>query len=97
MKAFVIESGELKIKEMEEPKARAGEVLVALKTAGINRRDLGLPKRYGDNPEALIIGSDGAGIVAVHRVSSSGEPNGSLVPLTNRHGTVTSGRWDPPW
>lgn len=63
MKAFVIESGELKIKEMEEPKARAGEVLVALKTAGINRRDLGLTKRYGDNPEALIIGSDGAGIV----------------------------------
>lgn len=63
MKAFVIESGELKIKEMEEPEAKVGEVVVALKTAGINRRDLGLPKRYGDNPEPLIIGSDGAGIV----------------------------------
>lgn len=63
MKAFVIESGELKVKDMEEPKAKAGEVVVALKTAGINRRDLGLPKRYGNRPEALIIGSDGAGIV----------------------------------
>lgn len=63
MKAFVIESGELKVRDMEEPQAKAGEVVVALKTAGINRRDLGLPKRYGSRPEALIIGSDGAGII----------------------------------
>lgn len=63
MKAFVMESGELKIKDMEEPKAKAGEVVVSLQTAGINRRDLGLIKRYGDNPEALIIGSDGAGVI----------------------------------
>ena len=63
MKAFVIESGELKVKEMEEPQAKAREVVVALKTAGINRRDLGLPKRYGSRPEALIIGSDGAGVI----------------------------------
>ena len=63
MKAFVIEAGELKVKEMEEPKAKAGEVVVSLQAAGINRRDLGLVKRYGDNPEALIIGSDGAGVI----------------------------------
>ncbi|MGH2318972.1 zinc-binding dehydrogenase [Planococcus sp. SE5232] len=63
MKAFVIESGELKVKEMEEPRAKPGEVIVSLRAAGINRRDLGLIKRYGDKPEALIIGSDGAGIV----------------------------------
>lgn len=63
MKAFVIESGELKVKEMEEPQAKPGEVIVSLRAAGINRRDLGLIKRYGDKPEALIIGSDGAGIV----------------------------------
>ncbi|WP_422122047.1 zinc-binding dehydrogenase [Planococcus sp. X10-3] len=63
MKAFVIEQGELKITEMPEPAAQKGEVLVALKTAGINRRDLNLLKRHGNKPEPLIIGSDGAGIV----------------------------------
>lgn len=63
MKAFVIESGKLKINDMEEPKAKKGEVVVALRAAGLNRRDLGLPKRYGDKPEALIIGSDGAGVI----------------------------------
>lgn len=63
MKAFVIESGELKVRDVEEPQAKAGEVVIALKTAGINRRDLGLPKRYGNRPDALIIGSDGAGVI----------------------------------
>lgn len=63
MRAFVIESGELKLKDMEEPKAKPGEVVVSLRAAGINRRDLGLPKRYGNKPDALIIGSDGAGVI----------------------------------
>lgn len=63
MKAFVIEEGKLKIREMEEPAVQAGEVVVALKAAGINRRDLGLVRRHGNKPEPLIIGSDGAGIV----------------------------------
>lgn len=63
MKAFVIEEGELKIKEMPEPKAGQGEVVVALKAAGINRRDLNLVNRHGNKPEPLIIGSDGAGVV----------------------------------
>lgn len=63
MKAFVIEQGQLKITEMPEPAAQQGEVLVALKTAGINHRDLNLLKRHGNKPEPLIIGSDGAGVV----------------------------------
>lgn len=63
VKAFVMEAGQFKVKNMQEPAAMNGEVVVRLKTAGINRRDLGLLKRYGDNPEALIIGSDGAGII----------------------------------
>lgn len=63
MKAFIIEQGELKVTDMPEPKVNKGEVVVALKTAGINRRDLGLPKRHGNKPEPLIIGSDGAGVV----------------------------------
>ncbi len=63
MKAFVMEAGEYKLKEMAEPVAKAEEVVVKLRAAGINRRDLGLLKRYGDNPEALVVGSDGAGTV----------------------------------
>lgn len=63
VKAFVMEAGQFKLKDMQEPAAKNGEVVVRLKTAGINRRDLGLIKRYGDNPEALIIGSDGAGVI----------------------------------
>lgn len=63
MKAFVIEQGELKITDVQEPEAKKGEVLVALKTAGINHRDLNLLKRHGNKPEPLVIGSDGAGVV----------------------------------
>lgn len=63
LKAFVMEAGQFKVKDIHEPEAKSGEVVVRLKTAGINRRDLGLLKRYGDNPEALAIGSDGAGII----------------------------------
>lgn len=63
MKAFVMEAGKLKLEDREEPEAKPGEVVVSLRAAGVNRRDLGLLKRYGDNPEPLTIGSDGAGIV----------------------------------
>ncbi len=63
MKAFVMASGNWKLTDMAEPKAKSDEVVVALKASGINRRDLGLIKRYGDNSDALIVGSDGAGIV----------------------------------
>ncbi|MBT2581406.1 zinc-binding dehydrogenase [Planococcus sp. ISL-109] len=63
MKAFVMEAGQYKSKDMPEPEAQKGEVVVKIRDAGINRRDLGLLKRYGDNPEALIIGSDAAGVV----------------------------------
>lgn len=63
MKAFVYEYGELKVKEMAEPVAKNGEVVIKLKTAGLNRRDLYIPNRRGDNKEAVILGSDGAGII----------------------------------
>ena len=39
-------------------------------------------------PRSIHTCSTGAAMVAVHRMSSSGVPNGSLVPDTNRHGTV---------
>src|SRR5690625_1317806 len=63
MKAFVLKRGELKIKDMPEPKVEKGEVIVALKVAGLNRRDLYIKNRWGIKEEALILGSDGAGII----------------------------------
>lgn len=63
MKAFVHEQGNLAIKEMEEPVAGKGEVVVSLRVAGLNRRDIAIPKRRGDEGEALILGSDGAGVI----------------------------------
>lgn len=64
MKAFVHELNELKIKDMAEPTADAGEVVVSVHVAGLNRRDLNIPNRRGDEQEALILGSDGAGVIA---------------------------------
>lgn len=64
MRAFVYEYGQLKIKEMPDPKITNNqEVVISLKFAGLNRRDLYIPNRVGPNQEALILGSDGAGIV----------------------------------
>ncbi|GAB3064210.1 zinc-binding dehydrogenase [Virgibacillus ainsalahensis] len=63
MEAFVYEHGALKLKNMEEPETGKGEVVVSLKTAGLNRRDLSLSKRIDDTADALILGSDGAGVV----------------------------------
>lgn len=63
MKAYVLKKGKLKIREMEEPSPGYKEVLVSLRTAGLNRRDLGIPNRVGKDKDPLILGSDGAGIV----------------------------------
>ncbi len=63
LKAFVYEVGEWKLKEMEDPVAGPGEAVVALKVSGLNRRDLYIPDRMGPDKEAIIIGSDGAGVV----------------------------------
>lgn len=63
MKAFVYEFGELKVSEIEEPVANEGEVVVALRIAGLNRRDINLPKNLGKDADALVLGSDGAGVI----------------------------------
>ncbi|MEK5037942.1 zinc-binding dehydrogenase [Sporosarcina sp. FSL K6-3457] len=63
MKAFIHEAGKLKISEVSEPVAGIGEVIVAIRTAGLNRRDLYIPARRGDATEALTLGSDGAGVI----------------------------------
>ena len=63
MRAFIHEFGQLKIGEMTDPVAGDGEVVVALRSAGINRRDIGIPNRRGGDAEGLVLGSDGAGVV----------------------------------
>ena len=63
MKAFIHEFGKLKVREISDPIAGEGEVVVTLRTAGINRRDLGIPNRRGDKSEAVVLGSDGAGVI----------------------------------
>ncbi|MFD2043908.1 zinc-binding dehydrogenase [Ornithinibacillus salinisoli] len=63
MKAFVHENGNLKVKIMDEPIAKKDEVVVSIRYAGLNRRDLYIPNRRGDNPDPLILGSDGAGVI----------------------------------
>ncbi|WP_213423409.1 zinc-binding dehydrogenase [Bhargavaea massiliensis] len=64
MKAFVYEMGKWKMKEMEDPVAGPGEAVVSLKVSGLNRRDLYIPGRLGPDKEAVVIGSDGAGVVS---------------------------------
>ncbi|AMR31189.1 alcohol dehydrogenase [Mucilaginibacter sp. PAMC 26640] len=67
MKAIVLESAENPIvfKEVENPVAGPGEVLVKIKAAALNRRDYWITiGRYAGIKYPTILGADGAGIVA---------------------------------
>jgi len=48
MKAFVHELGMFNLKNMEEPTAKQGQVVVSIRVAGLNRRDLYIPDRRGN-------------------------------------------------
>lgn len=63
MRAFVFEKGSFKVTELPKPQAGALEAVVAIKAAGLNRRDLYTPGRLGNDSEALILGSDAAGVI----------------------------------
>ncbi|KGP71292.1 zinc-binding dehydrogenase [Pontibacillus yanchengensis] len=67
MKAFVHEGRNglegTNYQEMQETSPNAGEVKVKLKYAGLNHRDLFVLERHKESDPALIIGSDGAGII----------------------------------
>ncbi|HTE01100.1 MAG TPA: zinc-binding dehydrogenase [Mucilaginibacter sp.] len=67
MKAIVLEAADkpLVIKEVEKPTLEAGEVLVQIKAAALNRRDYWITVgKYAGIKYPAILGSDGAGIVA---------------------------------
>lgn len=65
MKAYITEEGQFKLKDMQAPKVGENDVLVGIRVAGLNRRDLSIPNRIKDENKnkALILGSDGAGVV----------------------------------
>ncbi len=68
MKAFVHEEHKgingIKLKEMPEPEPKHGEVKVHVKRAGLNHRDLFVPYRREDGDPPVVLGSDGAGVIA---------------------------------
>ena len=67
MKAVVLEAAEkpLTLKEVDKPALKAGEVLVKIKAAALNRRDYWITAgKYAGIKYPTILGSDGAGIVA---------------------------------
>jgi NADPH:quinone reductase-like Zn-dependent oxidoreductase len=67
MKAIVLEAADkpLVLKEVEKPVLEAGEVLVQIKAAALNRRDYWITiGKYAGIKYPAILGSDGAGIVA---------------------------------
>lgn len=67
MKAIVLEAADkpLVLKEVENPSLNAGEVLVQIKAAALNRRDYWITiGKYAGIKYPCILGSDGAGIVA---------------------------------
>jgi NADPH:quinone reductase-like Zn-dependent oxidoreductase len=60
--ARVHEGGELRLEDVAEPEPGPGEVVVDLRAAGLNRRDLLVRKAVYPFPLPLIAGSDGAGV-----------------------------------
>jgi zinc-binding alcohol dehydrogenase/oxidoreductase len=50
-------------REIEEIPPQAGEVKVKLKYAGLNHRDLFVLERHKESDPALVVGSDGAGVI----------------------------------
>jgi zinc-binding alcohol dehydrogenase/oxidoreductase len=66
MKAIVLEAADqpLVLKKVEKPVLQAGEVLVQIKAAALNRRDYWITVgKYAGIKYPSILGSDGAGIV----------------------------------
>ncbi|WP_040286217.1 zinc-binding dehydrogenase [Sporosarcina koreensis] len=63
MKALVHGDKGLRLEEMPEPSASEGDVVVKLRNAGLNRRDLYIPDRRNHEGPDLILGSDGAGTI----------------------------------
>src|SRR5699024_12483604 len=62
-KAYIKESDKYKSSDMTIKKLDANDVLVSLKVAGLNRRELSIANRMGNNKAPLVLGSDVAGVI----------------------------------
>ncbi len=69
----------LRLSTAPDPAAGAGEVVVALKAAALNRRDVFLRKGIAPSPLPVIPGSDGAGTVRAVGAGVSGLSEGDEV------------------
>ncbi|SDB86902.1 zinc-binding alcohol dehydrogenase/oxidoreductase [Pelagirhabdus alkalitolerans] len=63
MKAYVHKGESYMFDQIEQPRVRENQVLVKMKSVGLNRRDLMIKNKRGKHPEPLVLGSDGSGIV----------------------------------
>lgn len=71
----------LRIGSAPDPVAGAGEVVVALRAAALNRRDVYLRKGIAPSPLPVIPGSDGAGVVRSIGAGVSGVSEGDEVVI----------------
>jgi len=64
MKRWIVGEGKLTLEDIERPTPGPGEVLVQMKAASINSRDLGIKGGFYPHRSGVVALSDGAGIVA---------------------------------
>jgi zinc-binding alcohol dehydrogenase/oxidoreductase len=69
----------LRLGQAPDPSAGPGEVVVALRTAALNRRDVFVRKGIAPSPKPVIPGSDGAGVVRAVGSGVSGISEGDEV------------------
>jgi NADPH:quinone reductase-like Zn-dependent oxidoreductase len=69
----------LRLDTAPDPEAGPGQVLVALRTAALNRRDVFLRKGIAPSPLPVIPGSDGAGVVRAVGAGVTGVAEGDEV------------------
>ena len=91
MKAIVLrETGgpqSLHLEDIETPVAGPGEMLIELRYAAFNRRDVFITQGlYPGIVFPVIPGSDGCGVVAAHGPGASGPPVGSTVLINPMFG-----------
>src|SRR5690625_1692551 len=63
MKDYITESDKYKLNDMTIEEIVKNDILGSIKVAELNRRDLSIAKRMGNNKAPLVLGSDGAGVI----------------------------------
>ena len=81
--------------EMEEREPAAGEVKVKLYYAGLNHRDIFVLQRHKESDPALIIGSDGAGVIEAIGAEVEGFTIGDEVMINPSLGWISESSAPP--